>query len=180
MVSRLDGPGEHIAFGLIDKAVAAEQKGLTGIAYIDSGYSETRGAELLYAEYDKSLLETAYMLRRRTTMKVVVEPTKELFAPGACPRTAIYCGWYSLKKYVDSFDFVDGAIGYHISSLEAVDLRDPNSTQWCPAMLVHGITATLGAVAEPYLHSFPKPDEFFSELLDGQCLVEAYYNTNAI
>jgi uncharacterized protein (TIGR03790 family) len=178
MVSRLDGPGERIAFGLIDKAVAAEQKGLTGIAYIDPGYSETRGADLQYAEYDKSLLETAYALRRRTTMKVVVEPTKELFAPGACPRTAIYCGWYSLQKYIDSFDFVDGAIGYHISSLEAVNLRDPNSTQWCPAMLVHGITATLGAVAEPYLSSFPKPDEFFSELLDGRCLVEAYYNTN--
>jgi uncharacterized protein (TIGR03790 family) len=176
MVSRLDGPGEHIAFGLIDKAVAAERKGLVGIAYIDSGYSKIRG-EALYVEFDRSLRETANIIRRLTTMKVVEETTKELFAPGACPRTAIYCGWYSLQKYINSFDFVDGAIGYHISSLEAVDLRDPNSTQWCPAMLVHGVTATLGAVAEPYLQSFPKPDEFFSELLDGQCLVEAYYHT---
>ena len=176
MVSRLDGPGERIAFGLIDKAMAAEREGLAGVAYIDSGYSKIMGAAL-YVEYDKSLRETANMIRRLTTMKVVEESTKELFAPGACPRTAIYCGWYSLKKYVDAFDFVDGAIGYHISSLEAVDLRDPNSTQWCPAMLAHGVTATLGAVAEPYLHSFPKPDEFFSELLDGRCLVEAYYHT---
>jgi uncharacterized protein (TIGR03790 family) len=175
MVSRLDGPGEHIAFGLIDKAVEAERKGLAGIAYINSGYSKIRG-EALYVEYDRSLRETADMIRRLTTMKVVEETTK-LFAPGVCPRTAIYCGWYSLQKYVDSFDFVDGAIGYHISSLEAVNLRDPNSTQWCPAMLTHGVTATLGAVAEPYLQSFPKPDEFFSELLDGQCLVEAYYHT---
>jgi uncharacterized protein (TIGR03790 family) len=176
MVSRLDGPGGYIAFGLIDKAVAAERKGLAGVAYIDSGYSKIMGAAL-YVEYDKSLRETANMIRQRATMKVVEESTKELFAPGACPQTAIYCGWYSLKKYVDAFDFVDGAIGYHISSLEAVDLRDPNSTQWCPAMLADGITATLGAVAEPYLHSFPKPDEFFSELLDGRCLVEAYYHT---
>ncbi len=177
MVSRLDGPREDIAFGLIDKAMAAERKGLNGVAYIDSGYSEAKGEKSLYAEYDKSLRETARMIRRRTKMKVVAESTKELFAPGACPQTAVYCGWYSLKKYVDAFDFVDGAIGYHISSLEAVDLRDPNSTQWCPAMLVDGVTATLGAVAEPYLHSFPKPDEFFSELLDGRCLVEAYYHT---
>jgi uncharacterized protein (TIGR03790 family) len=44
-------------------------------------------------------------------------------------------------------------------------------------MLADGVTATLGAVAEPYLHSFPKPDELFSELLDGRCLVEAYYHT---
>jgi uncharacterized protein (TIGR03790 family) len=82
-----------------------------------------------------------------------------------------------LKKYVDAFDFVDGAIGYHISSLEAVDLRNPNSSQWCPAMLKDGITATLGAVAEPYLHSFPEPKAFFIELFNGRCLVEAYYRT---
>lgn len=177
MVCRLDGPGENIAFGLIDKAIAAERKGLNGIAYIDSGYSKTMGAKSLYAEYDKSLRETAWMLRQLTAMKVVDESTKALFAPWTCPRAAIYCGWYSLQKYVDAFDFIDGAIGYHISSLEAVDLRDPNSTQWCPAMLADGVTATLGAVAEPYLHSFPKPDEFFSELLEGRCLVEAYYRT---
>jgi len=177
MVCRLDGPGENIAFGLIDKAMAAERKGLNGVAYIDSGYSETTGAKSLYAEYDKSLRETARMIRQQTVMKVVAESTKELFAPGTCPRAAIYCGWYSLKKYVDAFDFIDGAIGYHISSLEAVDLRDPNSTQWCPAMLADGVTATLGAVAEPYLHSFPKPQAFFAELLDGRCLVEAYYRT---
>jgi uncharacterized protein (TIGR03790 family) len=177
MVCRLDGPGGNIAFGLIDKAMAAERKGLNGVVYIDSGYSETMGVKSLYAEYDKSLRETARMLRQQTAMKVVAESTKELFAPGACPRAAIYCGWYSLKKYVDAFDFIDGAIGYHISSLEAVDLRDPNSTQWCPAMLADGVTATLGAVAEPYLESFPKPQAFFSELLDGRCLVEAYYRT---
>jgi uncharacterized protein (TIGR03790 family) len=177
MVCRLDGPGENIALGLIDKAITAERKGLNGVAYIDSGYSETMNAKAPYVEFDKSLRETANILRQRTTMKVVEESTKKLFAPGACPRAAIYCGWYSLEKYIDAFDFVDGAIGYHISSLEAVDLRDPNSTQWCPAMLAHGISATLGAVAEPYLHSFPKPDEFFSELLDGQCLVEAYYHS---
>jgi len=177
MVCRLDGPGENIAFGLIDKAIAAERKGLNGVAYIDSGYSKTKGAKSLYAEYDKSLRETARMIRQQTVMKVVAESTKELFAPGTCPRAAIYCGWYSLKKYVDAFDFIDGAIGYHISSLEAVNLRDPNSAQWCPAMLADGVTATLGAVAEPYLHSFPKPQVFFTELLDGRCLVEAYYRT---
>jgi uncharacterized protein (TIGR03790 family) len=110
-------------------------------------------------------------------MVVKEECTEQLFEAGACPQTAIYCGWYSLRKYIDAFDFVDGAIGYHISSLEAVKLRDPYSSQWCPAMLKDGITATLGAVAEPYLHSFPEPKAFFSELFNGRCLVEAYYRT---
>ena len=110
-------------------------------------------------------------------MPVREDRTRELFPVGACPRTAIYCGWYSVKKYVDAFDFVDGAIGYHIASFEAVSLRDPNSSQWCPAMLKDGITATLGPVAEPYLHAFPEPKAFFQELFNGSCLVEAYYRT---
>jgi uncharacterized protein (TIGR03790 family) len=69
-------------------------------------------------------------------------------------------------------------VGYHIASFEAMDLRNAASTNWCPAMLVHGITATLGPVDEPYLTSFPEPDKFFAELLNGKCLVEAFYQTN--
>jgi hypothetical protein len=45
-------------------------------------------------------------------------------------------------------------------------------------MLRDGITATLGAVAEPYLSAFPEPAAFFQELYNGSCLVEAYYRTN--
>jgi len=44
-------------------------------------------------------------------------------------------------------------------------------------MLRDGITATLGAVSEPYLHSFPESRAFFAELYQGHCLVEAYYHT---
>jgi uncharacterized protein (TIGR03790 family) len=175
MVSRLDGPSYNIIKGLVDKALTAEQTGLKGIAYFDS-----RGLtkDDLYGQFDRSLRDLATLTRLQTDLPVVEETTEELFAPGSCPQTAIYCGWYSLKKYVDAFDFVDGAVGYHISSLEAIDIRDPNSTQWCPAMLTHGITATLGAVAEPYLHAFPPPVEFFSELFNGSCLVVAFYHTN--
>jgi uncharacterized protein (TIGR03790 family) len=179
MVCRLDGPGFEIAKSLIDKSLAAEKNGLKGIAYIDSGYSITTNKDdSLFAEFDKSLCDLAEIIRSETRMPVVEERTEALFKAGQCPSTAIYCGWYSLKKYIDSFDFVDGAIGYHIASWEAVNLRDPNSSQWCPAMLKHGVTATLGAVDEPYLHAFPRPKEFFKELFDGHCLVEAFYHTN--
>jgi len=177
MVCRLDGPSVQIAQGLVDKALSAEKTGLHGIAYIDSrGLAEDKN---LYSTgyYDQSLRDLAMLLMLRTGFIVRQERTEKLFEPHSCPRTAIYCGWYSLQKYIDAFDFVDGAIGYHISSLEAVDLRDPNSTQWCPAMLKRGITVTLGAVAEPYLNSFPEPRAFFLELLDGYCLAEAYYRT---
>ncbi len=174
MVSRLDGPDFRTTKGLVDKAIEAEKTGLKGIAYIDSRGIAKRD---LYGHFDQSLRDLAMFTRSQTEIPVEEERTAKLFAPGSCPRTAIYCGWYSLKKYVDAFDFVDGAIGYHISSFEAADLRDPNSSQWCPSMLRSGITATLGAVTEPYLHSFPEPRAFFMELYKGKCLVEAYYRT---
>ena len=176
MVSRLDGPDYTIAKELVDKAITAEKTGLKGVAYIDSRGLPNK-AGYLPGHFDQSLRDLAMLTKLRTQLPVQEERSGALFAPGACPRAAIYCGWYSLKKYVDAFDFVDGAIGYHISSWEAIDLRDPNSTQWCPAMLKDGITATLGAVAEPYLHGFPEPRAFFSELYGGSSLVEAYYRT---
>jgi len=174
MVCRLDGPDYRTVKGLVDKAIAAEKAGLKGIAYIDS-----RGLVKndLPGHIDQSLRDLAMLTRLRTEILVKEETTEKLFALGACPQTAIYCGWYSLKNYVDAFDFVDGAIGYHISSFEAVDLHDPNSSQWCPAMLKDGITATLGAVAEPYLHTFPEPKLFFLELFNGRSLLEAFYRT---
>lgn len=180
MVCRLDGPSAEIAKGLIDKAITAEKTGLKGIAYIDSrGIVEDKNP-YSFGHFDRSLRDLAVIARFRTGLTVKEERTEKLFEPGTCPQTAIYCGWYSLKKYVDAFDFVDGAIGFHISSLEAVDLHDPNSSQWCPAMLRDGITATLGAVDEPYIHSFPDPKKFFIELFNGRCLVEAYYYANPL
>jgi uncharacterized protein (TIGR03790 family) len=176
MVSRLDGPDYTIVKGLVDKAMAAEKNGLKGAAYFDTrGLARKRGD--LPSYFDQSLHDLAALTRLRTEIPVKEERSEQVFAPGTCPQAAIYCGWYSLKKYVDAFDFVEGAVGYHISSWEAIDLRDPNSSQWCPAMLADGITATLGAVAEPYLHAFPEPKAFFLELFNGSCLVEAYYRT---
>lgn len=188
MVSRLDGPTPQIAKGLVDKAITAEKVGLHGMAYIDSRGLDDDKQPYSLAHFDQSLRNLALLLRLRTglsgaprrnrpNLEVREERTGKLFQPGSCPKTAIYCGWYSLKKYVDAFDFVDGAIGFHIASFEAADLRDADSSEWCPAMLVDGITATLGPVNEPYLHSFPSPPDFFNELLNGRCLVEAFYHT---
>lgn len=176
MVSRLDGPSFEIAKGLIDKAISAEKKGLVGNVYIDMGYSEVKKNVAIIERYDHSLGQTASMFKAEGK-RVVEETTAELFEPNECPLTAVYCGWHSLNKYIDAFDFVDGAIGIHIASFEAINLRDANSSQWCPAMLKDGVSVTIGPVAEPYLHTFPEPKVFFRYLLDGLCLAEAYYYT---
>lgn len=175
MVSRLDGPSEDIIISLIDKAVKTEKTGLKGIAYFDSRAIIDKDT---YGEYDQSIRDIGFVTNSLTGLTVKQEQSKNLFEPNSCPEAAIYCGWYSVKKYIEAFDFVDGAVGYHIASFEAQGLRDINSQTWCPAMLRDGITATLGPVAEPYLHTFPKPKDFFTELFKGNSLVEAYYKSN--
>jgi uncharacterized protein (TIGR03790 family) len=83
-----------------------------------------------------------------------------------------------LRKYVDAFDFVPGAVGYHIASFEAVSIKRPNEQGWVRGLLDDGIAATIGPVAEPYLQSFPRPNEFFGLLLTGEyTLAECYAYT---
>ncbi len=78
--------------------------------------------------------------------------------------------------YVDAFDFVPGAVAFHIASSEAVSLRDPRKKYWCKQLLEDGVAATIGPVNEPYLVSFPLPKEFFGLLLTGRyTLVECFY-----
>jgi len=178
MVSRLDGPSPQIAQGLVEKALRAEKDGLKGTAYIDSGRDQSSMKVPIVEQFDKSLGKLAELIKEKTDIPVVEETTPKLFEPNACPSAAIYCGWYRLQKYVDSFTFTDGAIAIHIASLEAVNLRDENSTQWCPSFLVHGAAATIGAVAEPYLIAFPDPYIFYGQLISGKCIVEAYYRAN--
>jgi uncharacterized protein (TIGR03790 family) len=175
MVSRLDGPSYAIASGLVDKAIAGETRGLTGKAYVDS-----RGlyAKDLYSVYDQSLRGLASLTRLGTSLAVGGERTAALFPPGSCPEAALYCGWYSLRTYVDAFDFVEGAVGFHIASFEAISIRAPLEKGWCKGLLEHGAAATLGAVAEPYLESFPRPKQFFGLLLTGDySLVECFAHT---
>lgn len=82
---------------------------------------------------------------------------------------------HSLRKYVDAFDFVPGAIACHIASFEAASLKSPGETGWCKNLLDDGAAATLGPVAEPYLQAFPLATDFFGLLLTGRfTLVECY------
>lgn len=183
LVSRLDGPTPEIARRLVDLALAAEEKGLEGKVYVDArgfGWEPAREPSGSgYSGYDESLREMARLLQREAKMDVTLDDQQELFAPGSCPDCALYCGWYSLGKYVDAFRFVPGAVAYHIASSEAVTLRDRNSTLWCKSLLDRDVAATLGPVAEPYTVGFPKPAEFFGLLVTGKYpLVECYARTS--
>jgi uncharacterized protein (TIGR03790 family) len=183
MVSRIDAPTLRLAKGLVDNAISVEKSGLRGTAYFDArGLAKQEDTNLQpgsFADYDHALLQLAKNMNEQTDIKVVLENTPELFQPGQCKDAALYCGWYSLGKYVDAFEWAPGAVGYHLASAEATTLRDPGSQVWCKKMLEHGVCATIGPVYEPYLAAFPRPDEFFPLLLRGELtLVECYSLTN--
>lgn len=175
MVARLDAPTPRIVRRMIDDAIAAERKGLTGAMYIDArGLVNDEGL----IEYDRDLIELARIVSTYTNIPVVLDRKPEVFAPGACKNVALYCGWYSLARYVDAFEFVPGAVAVHMASFELVSLRNRYKRYWCKELLKDGVAATFGATSEPYLQSFPLPTEFFTRLLTGeQTLVEAYSET---
>jgi uncharacterized protein (TIGR03790 family) len=184
MTARLDGPSVALVKRLIDQAIEVEAKGLQGKVYVDARnirYDRKQDPGFGYGGYDESLREMAGLLEKEAKMTVTLDNKPELFAPGSCHECALYCGWYSLGKFVDCCRFSPGAVAYHIASSEAVSLRNPKATYWCKNLLEKGAVATLGPVAEPYTIGFPKPAEFFGFLVTGKyTLVECYWRTEIL
>ena len=180
IVSRLDGPTEETAKRVIDESMEAEKTGLTGKAYFDARWpnpSEDKNnkKDVGYGRYDRSIHRAADLVKKSGRLPVVVNDRQELFQPGECPDAALYCGWYSLAKYVDAFQWRPGSVGYHIASSECQTLKQKESQVWCKRMLEEGIAATMGPVGEPYVQAFPVPEMFFEFLLDGSwTLAESY------
>ena len=176
-VSRLDASSPEIVRRIIDDSLMAESRGLSGQAYYDARWRFPEKKNLQgYALYDASIHRAAKVTGQLSSLPVHLNQKEALFQAGDAPLAALYCGWYSLGKYVDAFDWQQGAVGYHIASSECTTLKKPGSQVWCKRMLEDGIAATIGPVAEPYVQGFPLPELFFGFLLDGYyTLVESYF-----
>jgi len=179
-VSRLDGPSADIVRRVIDDSIATEKKGLTGTACFDARWTRRTGDQLKglqgYGLFDHYIHLAADRVAKSGRFKVVLDGKQALLKSGECPDTALYVGWYSLRKYVDAFAWKPGSVGYHIASFECETLRKEGSNVWCKRMLEEGIAATIGPVAEPYVETFPIPEVFFGLVLEGPVtLVESYF-----
>jgi uncharacterized protein (TIGR03790 family) len=171
MTARIDGPSAADARRIIKDSVAIEAKGLSGRVYIDAGGK--------HPAWDRNLVALHSLLKKEDIdLPVVLDQKQSVFQRGQCPKAALYVGWYSLRKYIPAFQWQPGSVGYHIASFEAMHLRDPKSREWCPQMIQNGVAATIGPVNEPYLGTFPLPQEFLPLLMTGKyTLVEAYWRT---
>jgi len=185
-VARLSAPAPQIVRRMIDNMITTEKSSLQGTVYLDArALARDPGKRGdVFSQYDQSLRDLAERLRNHSALKVVFDNKPEVFQPEQCPNAALYCGWHSRGQYVDAFRWTPGAVGYHLSSLEAswLQLNDDNRVQhrspWCPAMLADGASATIGSCRESDLAGFPLPDDFFSLLLTGKySLAEVYYRT---
>ena len=180
MVSRLDGPLDNIVRRIINESISTEKKGLNGTAYFDARWpapkeEQVKNDKTDYEFYDRSIYKAAEQIEKSRIMPVVLNKKKELFQPDECPGAALYCGWYSLARYVDAFEWRPGSVGYHIASSEWSTLKRKGSRVWCKMMLEKGVAATVGPVSEPYVQAFPIPELFFGFLIDGYwTLAECY------
>lgn len=175
MVMRLDGPTEQSVHDLIETSLKIEQEGLKGEVVLDA-----RGKPPVepYGNYDQTIRHLAELLRSKTSLKIVLDDQPGLIPTRSEHDIAIYCGWYSLRHYVAPGGFNPGSVGFHVASAEMVSLHNPKETGWCRNLMIDGVAATLGPVAEPYLESFPKADEFFPLLMTGKLtLAEVYWKT---
>ncbi len=176
LVSRLDAPSKEIVRRMIDDGLSVEKGRLKGVGYFDArGLAQNKNSARIqggYERYDFSLLRAAEMVEQK--MPVVVDNSSTLFPQKSCPSAALYCGWYSYGRYIDSFGWKRGAIGYHIASAECASLHQRGVRYWCPQMLANGAAATVGPVYEPYVEGFPLPEIFFAMLIQGMSLGEAY------
>ncbi|SHE86448.1 TIGR03790 family protein [Desulfacinum infernum DSM 9756] len=169
VVARLGGVPPEALKKLIDRTLQAEREGLKGIAYFDARWPASRpapkGSRSAYALYDQSIHKAAEIVRNSGRLPVVVDDGETVFQSGQCLSAALYCGWYSVGKYVDAFDWVPGAVGYHIESTRT----------WMKNLQAEGVAVTLGPLREPYLQAFPMPHVFFGLLVqEGLTVGEAY------
>ena len=176
MVGRLDGSSPALVRRIIDDTLFAEENGLRGKMYLDARWKEPGEKKVKgYGLYDRSLHKVARHHREKGILPVELDDKQALFGEGACPQTALYCGWYSLANYVDAFEWTRGSVGYHMASSECTTLKKPGSRVWCKNILENGAVATIGPVGEPYIQGFPLPEIFFNLLTEGHLtLGEAY------
>lgn len=168
-VWRLDAAGAEVAKGLVDKALYAESRGLTGNGCFDRRTDPTTSVpDFGYGAGDWDIHQAAE-LARRAGFPVTEDAHAEEFgttpAPARCEHAALYAGWYTLNHYNDAFSWNPGAIGIHLDSASATNPR--GGANWAAGAIAHGITVTAGATTEPYLDNLPHPDQMLWYLFHG-------------
>jgi len=156
LVSRLDGPTPEIASSLVDKAMLAEKtlRANSGRAYFVSDTIGRQGAEAA----------------KRVGVQATVashEYTKQNFISD----DTLWCfAWGHPYKRIRRTPWPDGAVVAWLKSdsLHRLHFGKGKPGYWCEGLLAEGVTATFGAVVEPYREGFTRGDIFFERFWSGE------------
>jgi hypothetical protein len=166
-VTRLDGPTKANVMNLIDRTLEAEEIGLMGRAYIDTGGPHVKGDEWIRAA--GAIAEAAFFDIDYETSKRAMNHRDRLDAP------AIYMGWYRPHAQAQwrspRWPVPPGAIGFHLHSFSGTSLRSTKT--WLGAFVAQGYCATVGNVYEPYLEYTHRPQVLLAHLMSGGNFGEA-------
>jgi uncharacterized protein (TIGR03790 family) len=189
MVVRLDGVDAEASLDLIGRAIEAQgladAGALAGVVYVDGRYGDSEPTSDEFGSYESgewNMWGTRTIFESVGSYDVMWDGNSEEFgtepAPTECPDALYYAGWYSYNNYNDAFTWAPGALGGHLDSCSACDIR--GSTSWSAMALQRGITATFGAVSEPYVAGMPEYDQLFLYLLQGASYGEAAYESTRV
>ena len=166
-VTRLDGPTKANVMNLIDRTLIAEEIGLMGRAYIDTGGPHAKGDEWIRAA--GAIAEGAFFDIDYETSKRAMDYRDRLDAP------AIYMGWYRPHAHAQwrspRWPVPPGAIGFHLHSFSGTSVRSTKT--WLGAFIAQGYCATVGNVYEPYLEHTHRPQVLLAHLMSGGSFGEA-------
>jgi uncharacterized protein (TIGR03790 family) len=108
-------------------------------------------------------------------------------SPRPGPNALWAWGWYG--QAFDAYRFVPGAVGAQLTSFTALSIRTPLNADpkmyswgaarwggnWVPRMLEQGVTATWGAVTEPYATFYAPGGNVFDHLWAGYNFGDSFY-----
>lgn len=182
LVGRIDGADAAAALALIERTREAEALAragaLAGKVYVDGNRGLPHPETDNFGSYEAgewNIIGVGRVFASDGRYEVVQDFNAEEFgtapAPLVAPEALYYAGWYSFGNYNDVFAWQPGAIGGHLDSCSACDLR--GERDWSAMALRRGITATFGAVNEPYVAGMPEYDQLFAYLLQGASYGEA-------
>jgi uncharacterized protein (TIGR03790 family) len=189
MVVRVDGADAAAGQALVDRFKVADDLAksgkLAGTVYVDGNEGLPHPTKDGFGSYESgewNIIGVETVFKAFGTYPIVADydPAELGTAPAplAAPDALYYAGWYSFGHYNDVFTWKPGAIGGHLDSCSACDLR--GTRDWSAMALRRGITATYGAVNEPYVAGLPEYDQLFLYLTQGASFGEAAYEATAI
>ena len=162
LVSRLDGPNVEIARALVDKAMEAEKTvtAQSGSAFFVRGNHGEDAFKLAQHLGIKAILEDRFF----TKMNFISDDTMWLF------------GWgHDYEKPIRNGQWPVGSVVAYLKSNTLSGINRPVARSWVQAFLESGVTATFGAVVEPYVQGYTRSVIFFERFWSGNYnFVESY------